>query len=606
MAISQGYADVARNAGERGSVSALPGGLLLLLAICILGLTVGLFLQPSNPLPSGLGADNATAFLFQRQDVWWFAAGIVAILYLHQRLGQPIPSSLSGLIGRYWPSEPRLRVHTAIIAAIVFAVAGAGASWAGHGIILLASEQTADFQSMIFGEGALLATVPVEQAEFGAALMPPGGHFDPVQNLWGSAHPLAFAALRAIFSLGGIEVLTNAALAALSIILMVAIARRIWPDRSDIPLIAAILLAASPQFLIGGMTAGAWSAYLCLNLMWLWLHLQGRITGHLAAALVGIAAALLDQVLIHLLFVLPFIAGTLRERRWSVAMLYLVAYAGAGLLWLAWYPVALALTAGGAVEAGTVVTSDTPGMADMTGGFLSPAITSIATAGIAMLRFIAWQNLVLVPLLYVVFRGRRRLPPVFRQLAWGCLLSLSLLLIPLGTEGGWGHLPFHGALGGLVLLATLGWAALYDNLPFKAPAARALAMLTAATVLIGMPLRAMQVDGVVGPLAAAARHFNALDSDIVLVDLAGIPFGTSLMRNDPYLRDKPLVIALQRLAPGQVTRLCAQYQVDFFDLYDLTQFGIEPNHGALDRHVGLTSRDRELRAIATSPRCNAG
>lgn len=606
MAITQGYGDVARNAGERGPVSAFSGGLLLLLGLCILGVAVGLVLQPTNSLLPDLGAGNTTAILYLRQDAWWLAAGIAGILYLRQRMGQEIPASLSRLIDRYWPSDPRLLAHTAAIAVAVFALVGVGAYWAGHGINPLAGEQIADFQSLIFREGAVLATVPADRVEFGSALIPPGGVYDPGHGLWGSAYPMAFAALRAVFLVGGIEFLTNAALAAFSIVLLVAIARQLWPDRSDIPLVAAILLAASPQFLIGGMAGGAWSAYLCLNLMWLWLYLRGGALGHLTAALVGVVAALLDQILIHLVFVLPFIATMLRERRWSRAAPYLVAYAAAGAIWLSWYDVALSLTVGAAVEAGEVFTSDAHGLADVTVGFFDRGVAMVATAGIAALRFVAWQNPVLVPLIFVTMRARRALPPVFRQLAWGCLLSLVLLLGPVGSQSGWGHLPFHGVLGGMILLATLGWSTLFDNTASKVQVTRALAMLTAATILIGIPLRTAQVGGVVGPLAATARHISSLDSDVVLIDLAGLPFGSALMRNDPYLRETPLIIALQRLTPEQVVRLCAQYRVDFIDYYDVARFGVEPSHDATDTQTGLSGRDRELRAIATSPRCNAG
>ncbi len=606
MAISQGYADITRTAGERGPVSAFSGGLLILLAICLLGVATGLILPPAVQFLPGLGAGNTTTTLYQRQDIWWFVLGIVGILYLRQRMGQPIALPFPRLIDRHWPAEPRLWAHSAAIALIVLAFAGAGAYWFGHAINLLASGQTADFQSVIYQEGAVLAAVPADWAEFGGVLVPPGGVFDPAPGLWGSARPLAFAVLRAAFSFGGVEALTNAALAAFSIILMVAVARRLWPDRSDIPLVAAILLAASPQFLIGGMTGGAWSAYLCLNLMWLWLYMRGGFIGHLAAAVVGIAAALLDQILIHLVFALPFIVSVLRERRWSLAGLYMVAYAAAGVIWFFWYDVALSLTTGAPIESTTVLRSGVDSVDGMASGLLSQGVTALATAGIALLRFVAWQNPVLVPLLFVMARNRRALPPIFRQLAWGCLLSLGLLTIPSGSQGGWGHLPFHGALGGLVLLATLGWTALFDNSASRAPVTRALAMLTAATILVGIPLRTAQVEGVVGPLASTARYLRSLDSDIVLVDLASIPFGSSLLLNDPYLRESPLIMALQRLTPEQVTRLCSQFHVDFVDYYDLTRFGIESSRGALDLHIALSGQDRDLRAIATSPRCNPG
>ena len=606
MAISRGYADVARAAGDRTQATAFHSGLLILLALYMLGVVVGVVLLRADPHLLGLGFGDATTTLYRRQDIWWFAAGVAGILYLRQRMGQPAPPAISRLMDRYWPSDPRIVIHTVAISMAVLAIAGAGAYWAGHGFGFLANEQAAEFQASIFREGELLARVPANAAEFGGAMTPPGILFDSGPGLWGSGRPLAYAALRAAFSMAGVEPLTNAVMAALSVILLVAVARRLWPDQDHFPLMAAILLATTPQFLAAGMTEGDWSAHLCLNLAWLWLYLRGGLLGHLAAAVVGIAAASLDQIHVHLVFVLPFVVAMLRGRRWRLAALYGIAYSAACLIWFYWYEFALSLPAGVPVDVGDLLGSDNRVAVVTTSGVIARGIGTLAAACVDLLRFVAWQNPVMLPLIYVALRSRRALPPVFRQLAWGCLLSLGFLLLPADSADGWGYLPFHGALGGLVLLGTLGWSALSDNaMASKVPATRALAMLTVAMVLIGVPVRVAQMEAEIGPMAAAGRHLKSLSSDIVLVDLPGISFGSALLRNDPYLRDRPMIMALQRLTPEQVLRLCEQHKVDFVDYYDLTQFGIERIPDDLNGPLDLSGLDRELRAIATSPRCNA-
>ena len=60
-----------------------------------------------------------------------------------------------------------------------------------------------------------------------------------------------------------------------------------------------MLLASSPQFLITSMTSYAMSAYLALNLLWLWLFLRDTPRAHLAAMTVGFAACGLHQLIFH-------------------------------------------------------------------------------------------------------------------------------------------------------------------------------------------------------------------------------------------------------------------------------------------------------------------
>ena len=97
---------------------------------------------------------------------------------------------------------------------------------------------------------------------------------------------------------------------------------------ADLALIAAALLGTSSQLIVMAMTAYAMPAHLAFNLAWLWLFLRGGKAGHAGAIAVGFLATGLHQLVFHPLFVAPFILRLLFHRRWGLAALYIVAYAG--------------------------------------------------------------------------------------------------------------------------------------------------------------------------------------------------------------------------------------------------------------------------------------
>jgi hypothetical protein len=60
----------------------------------------------------------------------------------------------------------------------------------------------------------------------------------------------------------------------------------------------------------------------------------------------------------------------------------------------------------------------------------------------------------------------------------------------------------------------------------------------------------------------------------VLVHDNGIWFGQDLVRNDPYLRNRPLVMSLSALDESQMRFLCARYTISLFNSADARRFGI--------------------------------
>src|SRR5262249_8834667 len=129
-----------------------------------------------------------------------------------------------------------------------------------------------------------------------------------------------------------------------SIILCWAVARRLWPERPSLALMAAALLGTSSQLIVTGMTAYAMPAHLALNLAWLWLFLRGGRLGHAGALIVGFFTCGIHQVVFHPVFAAPFILQLWLDRRWALAALYTAAYGAFGLFWIEYYPIALAVS----------------------------------------------------------------------------------------------------------------------------------------------------------------------------------------------------------------------------------------------------------------------
>ena len=110
------------------------------------------------------------------------------------------------------------------------------------------------------------------------------------------------------------------------------------------------------------------------------------------------------------------------------------------------------------------------------------------------------------------------------------------------------------------------------------------------------------LEEVVGAVALARRKVG----EGQLVDLSGLWFGPQLVRNDPFLENRPKVMGLQMLTPDQIRALCAGYSIAVVDYYDLAEFGVTPAASPAVGRFSVTAPDRGLRAIATGPRCNSG
>lgn len=544
-----------------------------------------------------------------RRTWFWVAAGLVAVLAPYVVLGdmkgltdrflvsQDAPVLIvMALAAVFWPLvrgpagrlapvidggigaiPARPIVAVAAIAVVCLVVTWAGTVWIYDGYALSMDEFMANFDAVIFSHGSPMAAIPAPWRPFSGALQPIFTVTAAGRAAWSSAYLPVNAALRALGGMVGARSLVSPLLAAVSVVAVFAVARRLWPRRPDLAVIAALLLATSSQFLVTAMTAYAMTAHLAFNLVWLWLFLRGGKAGHLGAIAVGFLACGLHQLAFHPLFVAPFVLQLIFERRWRLAALYVAAYAAICLFWVSYWPLVFATMGPAHPAAGAVGARG--------GSFWTLALamlrnfngSAIRLTAENLIRFVTWQSLLTVPLavLGAVAAIRARGTP--RSLALGFFTTGLAMFFIMPYQGhGWGYRYWHGLLGSACLLAAFAWGRLTDPLAGqeKAAARAGFAVLTAASALILSPVRALQVHAFEHPYALAEAAIQASPAQVVLIDDRAAWYTIDLARNDPYLTNRPLEMGLRYLSLPQVRALCARYTVALFDGADARRFGI--------------------------------
>ena len=503
-----------------------------------------------------LGRNKAlTEFFFYRQDLA-VAGGLLVLLtglYLVRPLATPLPA----------PPVDWRAAGLIAIATTAFAWAGSRLVYDGYALSL--DEYMAVFDARIFQAGHWAARVPAEWRAYTQALQPQFVLTSPDHSFWISGYEPMNAALRALAALAGAESLLNPALAGVAVLATYGAARRLWPERPQAAAVAAVLLATSSQLLVTAMTPYAMTAHLALNMVWLWLFLRGGRLGHGLAPLAAFIATGLHQIVFHPLFAAPFVLELWLARRWGAAAWHTLAYAAIGAFWVL-YPGHLAhhMADGAQAQAIAQVTDVGGRIAGMVGAF---DVSGFGLMAKNLVRFFTWQSLLTVPLALIALPAAVRAKGMLRAMVVSLALTLAAMLVLLPYQGhGWGYRYLHGLLGALSLLAAWSWTRLADA---QDPAARraARAVFTAAaaaSLAILLPIRLWQVHAFVHPYAVAERAIQATPADLVLVDSRAMWFGDDLVRNDPFLTHRPLVMALGALKPEQLQALCGRYRVGVF------------------------------------------
>lgn len=447
------------------------------------------------------------------------------------------PGEMDGPLARLVPRTAPGGRALALVALAVVALTWTGTSLVMHRFALSMDEYNASFQAAIIVEGGMSAPVPPAWRKWVGAMLPIFTTYR--DGAWFSTYLPGYATLRAIFLAAGAEWLANPVLAAVSVLLLALVARRLWPGEARRPWLAIAFLALGSQFLIMSMTAYAMPAHLAVNLLWFWLYLRDDRASLALLPLVGVIALGLHNPFPHALFVAPFLLRMLQRKRFAALAWIGAIYLAGAAFWLA------RLRAGGTAAGG--------------GSFIAlfevPGTIMMYVQGMSLALTFTWQTPVAALCVLVALLGWRDLDEHVRDLALGLCATFGFYFFFASHQGhGWGYRYLYGVLGNLALVAAAGVPLLA-----RAAGARVAGRLVAASLLVSLlvqlPLRSMQAERFVRPFAAASAWVQSRPESAVLVPTMDVWYAQDLVRNDPHFRPGPRVMVAAPFTPAILDEL---------------------------------------------------
>lgn len=483
---------------------------------------------------------DLSLFFLHRQDRWLLLGACLLLPFCLWRL----PSRSGPLMGSW-------RV----------AAAGAGcmalAAWAGHhwilsGYDLSRDEQMATFDAAVFARGIFAAPLPEMWRHHSDALNTMFMYQADPRAAWISDYLPLNAAFRAIVGALATPALTGPLMILIGGLALWSCARRIWPDDREPAMVGLLLYIGSAQILANGMTAYAMPGHLALNLVWLRLFLHRRTWSDAMALVVGFVAVGLHQPIMHPIFAAPILSLLLLERNWRRAALYFVGYLAIGCFWYLW-PSWVA----------SIVQMSPPDAGGGTADYLNRLVSALAKGGdlgaadmmANLLRFVAWEHLLLIPLALAGLGAARRewLPAA---LAGGILLTVIVMTIILPYQGhGFGYRYLHGLIGNFILLALFGWKSLGAALPRWRPL---LIRTTLAGLVVLLPVQMWMAHAFYAAPARISKQIDQMDADYAVIGGSDAPFAADLVINPPYLDRRPLRLLRERIDPATARAICSE------------------------------------------------
>jgi hypothetical protein len=366
-----------------------------------------------------------------------------------------------------------------------------------------------------------------------------------------------YAAMRAAFQLVYLQSFLNPFLAAVTLIALYGVIAEIWPDNKEQRLIGMLLLAVSPQFLVMSMTQYAMTAHLAFNTAWLWLYLQPKKRYFYLAPVIGVLAIGLHQPIVHALFVAPFLFRLARNREWRKSLIFGIIYAIGCAGWYLWR-------------------RHFAGVAGPPLSFYfhlwNPKMLFIQPMDFWLI--LGWSALV-TPLLVLLSIGRlTRAPAVIRDAGLSCLLTFGFYyFFALDQGNGWGYRYFYGALACFILVGVAGWDVLVAQVG-RPLALNFLLVGASASILLQVPLRCHQAETFIRPFALASNSIHAMTAGVVGIEPDQAWYSADLIRNDPFLENRPVIFALIHLSPGEVDTLSRHGPARFLKKPELAEFGL--------------------------------
>jgi hypothetical protein len=454
-----------------------------------------------------------------------------------------------------------------LVSICAFLLVLVGTHFVYHSYPLCMDEYLTNFQAHILLKGKIVAPIPNAWRDLARPLASTYVHISPDNHFWVPQYLPGYAALKAIFLYFSLPSLLNPLLGGISVLLIAHISKKIWPEDKYAPVLAAVLLFSSSQFLITSMSYYSWPAHLCLNLLWLSLYLSSHASAFYALPWVGVFAINLHQPHVHLLFACPFLITILRTRPIRSVLYVAIVYAFGCALALYWLKVILP-----------------PGIGRTGVPFTIPGIPEVTVRLMNIVYLMSWNNLAMSIFLVVLALNYRPLNPICKNLAWGFLLTFGFYLFFKGTGGhGWGSRYSYSILGNLVLMSVAGFKKVYEVQKLS-QAVSVVVLSTVLALLIQFPLRAYQVETFIRPYAETMAYLKSRKTPVVIVDAVSVYYGQDFIRNDPFLLKNPRIMVKSRLTAQQIETLQQRYGVTWVGKDDLVKRGLPPR---LDKYRGL-------------------
>ncbi len=436
-----------------------------------------------------------------------------------------------------------------IAALVVFTITVVGTDVVFHRYLFSDDEYSGWFQAQIFAHGQRVATVPREWCRWIDAITPTS--IAASGCTWQLSYSAVNSLVRAGFIVLGLDRFAGPVLAVISILLLAAICRRVWPNRPQRMWLAVIMLAASTQFLFMSMTAYAMPTHLVFALLWLWLYVIDRWWTILLLPFVSLVALAVHSPIPHGLLIPPFLLRYLWQRRFWTAG-YLFAVYGIALAYLARHvPIAttgMAMSLASPSATWAVIHSlvHVPGAVNQTATPMSIALMATWNVPMALIAVLA------------AFLVWRRLDTFSRDLAFSFALVMVARAFMNPQGEGWGYRYAYAALGNFAILAALGTEIMATSIGNRRAAAVTVAALATA-LFVQLPLRAVQVEKIVGPYARAQSWLAGLPAKVVILPTDRVMWGRQLIRNDPFFRTAPVIVNLWQVRESGIALLRQQF-----------------------------------------------
>lgn len=409
-------------------------------------------------------------------------------------------------------------------------------------------EYAAVFQATVFSNGSLHGQVPADLVD---QVVPVGFQksFFAVNHHTGhiaSGYWPGFALLLTPFTVLGIRWALNPLIVSVSLLVIGKLAFSLTNNEKARGW--AILLAlASPCFVLNGISFYSMPAHMLANLVFALLLIDPVPWRVLLAGIVGSFALVLHNPFPHLLFSLPWIIWLVfwhPDRRRNLLLLAAGYLPSVLLLGLGWIVSLTAVREGATAVASASAVTQTPWILRIVEGLLQPfrwpaQATLLFRLG-DLIKLWLWSAPLLPLIAAIAVVSMRRRP--LKLLGLSMLVTITgYFFVPVSQGHGWGDRYAHSAWGVLPVLAAI-WLAQTSNRETQEHSriSQGILICSVISLIAANCLRTWQIGSFVGGHLAMVPALPLSQSGIVF--MRGGYYGLDLVQNDPWMRNKQLIL----------------------------------------------------------------